>query len=538
MNTRLNAFSFKRPANAIEWKLLVFLVLFMDVKLVVKLVAICLIYIMQPNFRFGFRLKVSRLPLFYPCVIAIAVFNWAIYQNFSANYSVVFITALLFWATCILAIHQLKLIVESTSTEILHNTLRWFFILNIAMAVFNLSTIFWEIGFQNPFRYQGEYQKYFVNTGDHIKGISFDSSTTNALINSFGAVYFLYRKQYLLLIACMSVLILTASNFTNVILLLVFVVVFLFRSIRDQKTMIAISAMMLIVFLAKFSPQNDNYVEELFKRYVLKNPVDRKETQKLIPIRERPDSLLDNNSKKEKLAVLYLDSLERERQAADKNEVILATITPPERPVIPGDSIHTPTFQSKKDTTAFQHQLFAFAAIHKISPQNFAKGEPGKLIAFNELFNFMKHETGKMFTGNGAANFSSKLAFRATGLQMAGGFPHQFIYSHPDFLNNHFNVYKYFFTKTAGSHSLVHSPASVYGQVMGEYGVLGIVSLLVFYFGFFLRRLRSLSYGIPLLGLLAAAFFVDYWFEQLSIVALFELMMFIDIKENTKTVSA
>ena len=33
MNTRLSAFSFKKPVNTIEWKLLIFLLLFMDVKL-------------------------------------------------------------------------------------------------------------------------------------------------------------------------------------------------------------------------------------------------------------------------------------------------------------------------------------------------------------------------------------------------------------------------------------------------------------------------------------------------------------------------
>jgi hypothetical protein len=32
-------------------------------------------------------------------------------------------------------------------------------------------------------------------------------------------------------------------------------------------------------------------------------------------------------------------------------------------------------------------------------------------------------------------------------------------------------------------------------------------------------------------------FSVDYWFEQLSIVVLFELMMFVNMKENSKRVN-
>eukprot|EP01039_Chlorochromonas_danica_P015397 gene15397-18091_t len=39
----------------------------------------------------------------------------------------------------------------------------------------------------NPFRYQGQYQKYFLGTGDYIKGVTFDISTTNAVINAFAS---------------------------------------------------------------------------------------------------------------------------------------------------------------------------------------------------------------------------------------------------------------------------------------------------------------------------------------------------------------
>ena len=155
MNTSPGVISLKKPANKIEWKLLLFLVLFMDVKLAVKALALIFIYFLQPDFNFGFSIRHSRLPLFYLIVILIAILNFAIYPNFSGNYVIVALTGIFIWVTCIMAIHQVKLIVERTDIGALHNTLLAFLVLNIAFSLFNLTIILIDIGFRNPFLYQG-----------------------------------------------------------------------------------------------------------------------------------------------------------------------------------------------------------------------------------------------------------------------------------------------------------------------------------------------------------------------------------------------
>ena len=58
--------------------------------------------------------------------------------------------------------------------------------------------------------------------------------------------------------------------------------------------------------------------------------------------------------------------------------------------------------------------------------------------------------------------------------------------------------------------------------------------LFNFLYGFFLRRNRQLTYGIPSIILLSGIFFIDYWFEQLSIVVLFELLLFLNIRRKNK----
>ncbi|MGH2564862.1 MAG: hypothetical protein ACRDE5_10125, partial [Ginsengibacter sp.] len=178
----------QKTFKTIDWKLLIFLLLFLNVKLVVKLAAILFIYILQFNFKFGFRLRHSRLPLFYPILIIIAVINWLVYAGFTSNYNIVFCTGIGFWILSILAIHQVKLSVGKNDTATIHQTILAFFIINACVSLATYFFIVYKTGAVNPYLYQGEYQKYFISTGDYIKGISFDTSTTNAVLNAFGVV--------------------------------------------------------------------------------------------------------------------------------------------------------------------------------------------------------------------------------------------------------------------------------------------------------------------------------------------------------------
>jgi|SRR5450432_111586 len=528
--------STKKPVFAIEWKLLVFLVLFLDVKLAVKGVAIAFIYFVQPDFNFGIRTRDSRLPLFYLIVIGIGIFNLLTGPQISRNYLMVVFTGILIWTACFLAVHQVKLFVEKTEKSVLHNTILVFFILNIFFSALNLFSIWTEIGIRNPFLYQGQYQKYFINTGDYIKGISFNTSTTNAVINCFGVIYFLYRRNYPFVLACMATLLLTASNFCNIILVLTLLGIFSGTDRREQKSIIAICFMLLIFFMAEVSPQNDNYLLTSFNKYILHKPEDLSIRKLSIPIEERPDNLLTGETRKEKMATLGLDSLKRIRATEQSITGTPLPNIPVLRPEIPNDSIHTASFQWSRDTTDFQRTIQNYIHLKKIRPDMpFTSETVGKIQAFHQSFLFLKEHHAKILSGDGIGNFSSSLAYRATGLKIAGGFPAGLTYSNTDFLSNHFSLYAFFISKNAESHSIIHNPASVYDQLLTEYGMIGVVAFLFCYLGYFLRNIKKLTYGLPLLAILLAVFWVDYWFEQLSIVVLFELLFFMNIKEHDES---
>lgn len=527
----------RKMAEGINVPLLLFLLLFLDVKVIVKIIAIGFIYAMQPNLQLGLRWRQSRLPLFYLLIAGIGIADWIIYGNFlSFRYNVALLYGMIYWLLALLAIHQVKLCAEKTEIPVLHRTVTAFFTINALVSIVTLLLIIVEIKHFNPYLYQGNFQKYFLNTGDYIKGVTFDVSITNAVIASIGVVYFLVRNNLKMLMLNMAVLLLTTSNAMLLLLFAVLVFMLIYKTTAVQKSMVVCCLMLTLVFMVKVSPQNMYYVDKLYQRMVFNrnisfDPVAVKQPR----ITDIPDNQLNPEQRKQKIAQLYLDSLglkigEREGLSKAQLQAVPVSYT------LPRDSIHTAKFQSRSDTDVRQRRLQTFMYEHHLQSsfgeKNTGRITPGKLLAGRQTLNFFFRHPALVIAGAGTGNFSSKLAFRATALGVAGGYPHSLAYISPWFLANHLSVYLDYFSQKRGFHSLIHAPDTVYNQLLGEYGVTGLVVFFVFYIGYFIRFWRHLTYGLPLILFMLLVFFTGYWFEQLSIVVLFELLLFIDIKEQ------
>ncbi|MEO6977952.1 MAG: hypothetical protein ABI113_06210 [Mucilaginibacter sp.] len=531
-------FNLKKAINRIDWKLLLFLLLFLDVKMGVKIAAIVIIYLFRFNFRFGFSFKNSRLPLFYPLVMLIPFISMIINKGYTnADYLLVFITGVGFWLLCLLAIHQVKLAVENNDTETIHRTILVFFVINAVVCLGNYAAIVWETGALNPYRYQGEYQKYFIGTGDYIKGITFDTATTNAALNALGVLYFLIRKNNLMVLVCMVVLLFTGSNFLNIALILLFALLFIFRTTRDQKSIIVVCLVLMVVFMGRVSPQNDKYAVKTLDAAMQTPAPGGTKTVAAVACTNIP-TLAET---REKIAQNYLDSIWTSQGKKRGKTKPTATAALPKteqgRIFIDTADINSLPYQSVIDTTPVQHVLLNFIDVHTANlplsaQKTFKPGRPGKVIAFFQTASFFKQYPAKIIAGAGMGNFSSKLAFRATGFGFAGGYPQKHIYINTAFLTNHLDVYLNFFSRRSGLHSLTNSPNSVYDQLLSEYGLLGLLAFVIFYAWFFARHAKTLTYGLPALLLLLMIFFIDYWFEQLSVIVFFELLLFLNIKET------
>ncbi len=546
-------FNLKKLLNYTDWKLLLFLILFLNVKLEVKIVAIFMIYLLRTNFKFGFKFsfKNSRLPLFYLLIIGVAFINLVFNSNFSSpHYLAIFFIGICFWLLCILAIHQVKLAVENNETQIIHNTILVFFVLNAIVSFFTLAHIIWQTGAINPYNYQGEYQKYFIGTGDYIMGLSFDTSTTNAVLCAFGVIYFITRNNIGMAFTSMIVFLLTGSNFVNLMLMLILILVFCFKSNRNQKSIILICFMFLVVFMAKVSPQNNKYVLGSISNLYYDPGQDTVaiQTATLISHQPKKKAVASPEEIKRKFAQDYIDSICTVDARFNKPAVIqtahIITTAQSAFPVYKGrifivsPNLNKPQYQTATDTTDEERRLLAFIGSHKsslpLSTQNvFIPESPGKFTGYVQTISFLLHNPFKIIAGDGIGNFSSKLAFKATGLGFQGSFPEKMVYISRDFLVNHLDIYLNFFSKGAGLHSLSNTPFSVYDQLLAEYGILGVLAFTLFYMGFFAKHYKQLTYGLPILLLMIPVFFIDYWFEQLSVLAFFELLLLLNIKETT-----
>lgn len=545
MINRLNRF-LQTPAMTIHWPLLVFLVMIMDVKMAVKIAAL-VIFAVRDYRLFTDKTLWKRSHTWFYLVMAGMVILHAVVSltSFDPHYFIAAGLGMFYWVCCLLAAFIMQREIAKTNTVTLHNTIRIFLIVNAAYTAIQLVLIMIDAGSVNPFTYQGMQQKYFIGTGDLLTGITLDVSTTNAVINAMGIIYCLHRKHWVLTLLCTACMLLTASNVTFLLLLIVFAFMFLFRSNRIQKSIISICLFGGLIFMVKVSPQNNTYVKTAWAKMLGVKTTPVTPPEDLLKIKLKPDSLLNAEERKQKMAMLALDSTSTVEKTTNKPApVILESTTKKEivfaagnKPVLPKDNIHTLPFQRRHDTSAYQRQLlqFAFSASTGIDT-SFKKTKsrriPGKIIALQEVIRYLNAHPVQWLLGAGCGNFSSKLAFRTTALGIAGGYPEKFKYIHPAFLKNHLALYLDYFSKDIEIHSVINNPNSVYTQLLSEYGLAGMAAFFIFYIFYFFRQRRRDSYALPLLLFLLGTLAVEYWFEQLSIVILFECMMLIQQKEK------
>jgi hypothetical protein len=212
---------FRQLSGRVDLILLVFLLLILNVSLAIKLIALIFIYLARPDFKF--RLRSGRIPVFYMLMAILASVEYLLNSGRGLNYSLLAGLVIVFWTAGWLITHQLRLAVEldpSGNSEKVLNSFAIFIVINALVSGLQFLRIVLETGSLNPYTYTGMNFKYFDSTGDYIRGVSFDSSTVNMVINGFGLFYFLYRKRYGISFLCCLIAASTTSNLGNLILLL------------------------------------------------------------------------------------------------------------------------------------------------------------------------------------------------------------------------------------------------------------------------------------------------------------------------------
>ncbi|MBN9384525.1 MAG: O-antigen ligase family protein [Chitinophagaceae bacterium] len=469
----------------LDWPLLIFLVLFLNVKLYIKIAAILLAILLhgRPVAPRG------RIPLwwgFYIAMILLALINFLLsLPTLSIPSLCAFGLGCVYWLLAMTAAWQVFSFVQGSDREKIHTTVSLFFLLNAGIMLLSLIRICLEAGALNPYNYEGHHRKYFISTGDMISGIGLDSSVTAALISAFAVLYFLYRGRRDLSLLCFATTLLATSNTVNYLLLIVLTFCFFFYSDRLQKSMILIFFIGGVIFSAKVSPSNQQYSRNLLGRLAGKNAY----VEPVPILHARWDQFVESK----------------------------------------------PVAAKETKLQHFMDQTYPPDKVDSIKRQYKGWDLSGRRIAWEELRRFFQKHPARLLLGTGMGNFSSQLALRTTGLGVQGAYPEKQAYIHPFFRDNYLFLYLYYHTRDEGQHSVINKPDSVYGQLLSEYGLIGLALFFIFYLAFFGRvfRLRAgkgaeRNYGLPLLLMMLGAFFTEYWFEQLSVVILFELIMLLE----------
>jgi hypothetical protein len=166
------------------------------------------------------------------------------------------------------------------------------------------------------------------------------------------------------------------------------------------------------------------------------------------------------------------------------------------------------------------------------SDYDFTK-ESGKKTSFKQTINFISSSPKYFLFGAGMGRFSSELAFN-----FSASSNHRLIkenlpkYESDLFATNHQQIYSFLKGAHVGFHSESNKPFSTYNQLIGEYGVLGFVLFFTMYIFYFFKRVDSKNYAIPIMLALLFALNLGYYFEQLNLILLFEILMFLNIKER------
>jgi len=463
----------------IDWFLLLFLVLVVNVKLYVKILAVVILLVVYGRKVLTSGVFRQRYIWFYLGILLLASFN-LVFSGLSATALVAFGMGACYWLLALSAAAIIFYFVQVNDPQRLHRTMGAFLLLNSLAMLASFVVICCKAGVINPYTYEGEHRRYFINTGDMITGIGLDGSVSTALISAFGVLYFFYRNKWLASLFCLVTLLLAGSNFVDIMLILVLLFVFIFRSDRLQKSRIIVTFLLMAVFWAKVSPQNGKYVEEVVKR------VDKKNVYvEPIPI---PDA--------------------KDHEWVERKEVVKKEVT----------------MRSFRDIYYPSGMEDSF----KLQYKNYNRS--GRWVAMQEMARFFQEHPMRLPLGVGMGRFSSRLAFKTAALGIDGGYPTGERFIDPFFRDNYLFLYLYYHSKDEGQHSVVNKPDSVYGQLLSEYGLVGLLLFVVLYGAFFFRNSRGLTYGLPVLLLMGMAFFTEYWFEQLSIVILFELLLLSDKK--------
>ncbi|OJX36756.1 MAG: hypothetical protein BGO87_13270 [Flavobacteriia bacterium 40-80] len=563
--------------NEINTGLLLFLILMANHRYYFKLIAILLFFVIHR----GIKIKKEKINIFYILMIAIAVINFFLEGvDMSVKYGIVVFAGSLFWILNLLVHNQISYFVDNNKYNTLVNTLKVFIILNFLISFYDLIQVMFITQTINPYTAITIPPPYGSMSGDLIRGFFGINHLPNACVAGLLFIFFLYKKEFL--ISCLSLLTLLMAS-SNLTVILVFIVLISMILLVKDKLVKYYSICAIAILLAFYAKINTfNYYEILCKFHLAKTNEFYQQTYNDVFSEKDPaaiknqeiDSILstwekstiDRYNRKEKNIRKDHDTYHKQSYTFLKTTtdtslvhpdtslitseptVIEPTITEPVitghlTKVNPKEQIKNKNKEQIKNNfhkiwnrtdslkvIADSKEEFEFGQLKKFDLEN----TKGHVISLNQTKELLLRDTKHFLFGNGVGNFSSRIAMLSSKEKEDSRLFDLLLpkYEHKDFTENHKALWKYIDYLGTEYHSFINLPFSVYNQILGEYGIIGFLCFGIFYIGYFLRKWRRLEAGKFILPIIILMMGIEYWFESLTLLIFFELVMLIDLKST------
>lgn len=517
--------------TGLDWPLLIFLAGVCHVKLYIKVVAIVfyLFWVFYSKYKMP---KANRLNYFYLAIAITGTLSSLLQDSFDFNgYWVGYLFGMQSWLMAGLTSYLLYVAVVNLNEGTLDKTIKGFFALNIIVSLGNLVYLIILSGHLVPYWYWDAREYFGGSTGDHIYGIFQNISVANAMVCMLGVIYFLYKKNIKWALACELILLLCTSNLTLIFFIVTLLILLIAVNERTTRLNVMYLIFGILVVYPTITPGNIQYVDHVYEQQAEQA--------------EKKSRIIIYNQEAEKEAIM--NDMERgvNTIGAHLGSTIAYYRMNKAKTFVPyvSDLKYYQDFIPLKNTQDNVELLDPWKIKALISRWYDTKYEntplttytkPFKLYSNLQTMYYMNSSKKNLLLGAGIGNFSSKLALKMTGLGLQGSYPNKYIYASDDFIRYQLYTELFVFTLPISEHSIINMINSVYNQVGGEYGLLGILVVVVFYLWYFIVNRKKISWmGWTLLPVMLVFFQFDYWFEMLNITVLFELFMFKDIYKRS-----
>jgi hypothetical protein len=462
---RPDAAWYRQLPGSIDWFLLLFLLGFCIDSVVVKpaVLGLALVAMWRSLPKLGYK----DSPWFYLALPAIELVRYLFFSHdFSAGHTVTLVIGSAYWIMAWLAFLIVRYRVRQDSAEKTIATMELWFLLNLAFSLLQLVQTMIKAHSLNPFALQDA--MYGNSTGDFIKGLFLAPCYLNMFVNSFFAVWFLYRRKTLFTILAVLVCCLTTTNFANIIFFPVLIVLLFVLRGRAAKLAIAGGLLLVVIFYGLIANDNITYLGQSVRNKYGSDPT-----------------------------LAYLDSATLNKTTANESA-------------------------EERERDSMVREARRIEQLYR----PLANAYGGKVLSWRQTFDYLRSGVPHAVFGAGMGNFSSLLALQMAhiyGRKHSRFYERMPAYTHPDYRRNHYKIMRDVYALPEGYHSARHMTHSFPNQLLGEYGLLGLLCFVFGYLAYFFKRGAFRGHFLVIMILTAGYLWFDYLFEYLSVMVFFEL---------------